>query len=546
MLKIALGQINSWVGDLEKNASKIISFIQKAKAKDVDLIIFPELALVGYPPEDLLLKPHFIRKNLYYLKKIKEHCQDIVVILGFIDKKENKIYNSAAVIQNKKIIDVYHKVYLPNYGVFDEKRYFERGDFISFYSLGDFRFSLSICEDIWNQDFVNLFKGKKNDFFINISASPFHLGKISLRRKILYQIAKKLNAFVFYCNLVGGQDELIFDGTSKIVSPQGEVVKCAKRFCEDLLVFGFHPKKKYSPLEMSDSKVEEAFFALKLGIHDYVKKNGFKKVVVGVSGGIDSAVVVSLATFSLGKKYVSALIMPSSFTSLETLKDAKKICQNLGIKYYSVSIQEIFDTYLKILKPFFKNKKIDKTEENIQARIRGNLLMAFSNKFGYLVLNTGNKSELSCGYCTLYGDMVGGFGVLKDVPKTLVYKLAYYINKIAKKKIIPSSVIKRPPSAELKPNQKDTDALPPYRILDPILKLYVEKDFSLDKIVKRGFERDLVKRVIKMVDTNEYKRRQAPIGIKITPKAFGKDRRMPITNRFLEKKEVNYLKSKND
>jgi NAD+ synthase (glutamine-hydrolysing) len=534
MLRIALAQINPCVGDLRANTDKIVFYIKKAKKKGVDLIVFPELSLLGYPPEDLLLKSHFIDKNLSFLKVIQKECQGIVALIGFVGRRKSKLYNSCALIQDRKIIDVYDKIFLPNYGVFDEKRYFTSGDSLSFYILKGYTFSVSICEDIWDDRFLDLFKNKKNDFVINISASPFHLGKISLREKTLSYASKKLNSFVFYCNLVGGQDELVFDGTSKVFSPQGQLIKYAKRFSEDLLLFDLDVKKQYPPQKISIKQEEETYFALRLGLIDYVKKNGFKKVIVGVSGGIDSAVVVSLATYSLGKSKVCALIMPSCYTSKVTLRDAEMICRKLGIKYRIINIDKVFNAYIKTLKPFFKNSRPDKTEENIQARIRGNLLMAFSNKFNYLVLNTGNKSELSCGYCTLYGDMVGGFGLLKDVPKLLVYKLAHYINSLEGRETIPQSVIRRAPSAELRPHQKDIDTLPPYYILDRILKLYVEKDYSLDKIVKCKFKKKLVQEVITMVDRNEYKRRQAPIGIKITPHAFGKDRRMPITNKFLQ------------
>ncbi len=534
MIKIMLAQINPTVGDLEGNYAKIISVIKNAKKKAVNLVVFPELALTGYPPEDLLLKSHFIDKNRHFLNLIKKRCTGITALVGFVDKSVSTgaIHNSCAVIRNEKIEDVYRKIILPNYGVFDEERYFCSGSDLPIYVLGDYKFAVSICEDIWEEKIINSLKGKKLDFIINISASPFHLGKVSIREKVLSFAAKRTKSFLFYCNLTGGQDELVFDGTSKVFSSSGKLVAYAKRFSEDLLVFNFHKRKKYPLKKVIIRKVEEAFLALRLGLYDYVRKNGFKKVIVGVSGGIDSAVVVALACYALGKENVHALIMPSAYTSLATFEDAKRICKNLGIKYSTVEIGRILEVYFKEFKAHFKGRKSDATEENLQARIRGNILMAFSNKFGYLVINTGNKSETSCGYCTLYGDMVGGFGVLKDVTKELVYKIAGHLNKIGSKRVIPVSVIKRAPSAELKPNQKDTDSLPDYGLLDPVLKLYVEEDCSLDEITKRGFKRSLVKKVIRMVDSNEYKRRQAPVGIKITPRAFGKDRRMPITNKF--------------
>ncbi len=532
MLKIALAQINPIVGDIENNCVKISKYIKKAKQKEADLVIFPELALVGYPPEDLLLKKHFIEKNKEFLDVISKKASNISVLVGFVEQEKSSIYNSCALIQNKKIQGIYHKTVLPNYSVFDEKRYFTSGNCLDLYNFGDYRFSVSICEDIWEKSFVDSLSSKDLDFVINISASPFHLGKALEREKVLSRAAKSLKSYIFYCNLVGGQDEIVFDGTSKIFSPKGKLITHAKRFSEDLLVFKLNKNTKHPVRRVKVKEEEEAFSALRLGLYDYVKKNGFKKVVVGVSGGIDSAVVVSLAKIALGKENVCALIMPSLYTAKDTFADAVKICKNLGIKYHVVDINNIFEPYIKNLKPYFKGKPFDKTEENLQARIRGNILMAFSNKFGYLVINTGNKSELSCGYCTLYGDMVGGFGVLKDVPKLLLYKIAKYINRFLGKKIIPASIIKRPPSAELRHNQLDTDSLPSYGALDPILKLYVEKDCSLEQIVKMGFDRDVVKKVITMVDLNEYKRRQAAIGIKITPRAFGKDRRMPITNRF--------------
>lgn len=532
MIKIAIAQINPCVGDLRGNSDKIIACIKKVKSNGTDLIVFPELALVGYPPEDLLLKPHFIDANLRYLNLIKNECEGIIALVGFVDKVKDKIYNSCAFIQNGILRDVYRKIYLPNYGVFDEKRYFAPGGALSFCTFKGYKFAVNICEDIWRREFIRHLKGKNLDFIINISASPFHLGKLALREKILSSVAKETHSFLVYCDLVGGQDELVFDGSSMVFSPQGKTLKCAKRFSEDLISFKLNKNTSYPCIRLKLKEDEEAFSALRLGLCDYVHKNGFKKVMVGVSGGIDSAVVAALAVHTLGAKNVFALIMPSRYTSKGTFTDAEKICKNLGIKYYIININDVFRHYLKSLEVIFKNVKEDKTEENLQARIRGNLLMAFSNKFGHLILNTGNKSEVSAGYCTLYGDMVGGFGILKDIPKLLVYKLANYINKVYGRKVIPQTTIERAPSAELRLNQKDEDTLPPYKLLDPIIKLYVEEDRSLGEIVKCGFNRVLVERVIRMIDFSEYKRRQAPIGIKITPRAFGRDRRMPITNKF--------------
>ncbi|MFH1771943.1 MAG: NAD+ synthase [Candidatus Omnitrophota bacterium] len=533
MIKIALAQINFIVGDLEGNSYKITQTIGKSRKNGVDIVIFPELALVGYPPEDLLHKPHFVEKNLSCLNAIAKECSDIVAMIGFVDTYKGRIYNACALIQDRKVVDVYRKINLPNYGVFDEKRYFSAGDSLSFYEIGAYKFAVSICEDIWCNNFVSALKGKDIDFAVNISASPFHLGKTLQREKALSKAAKETGAFVFYCNLTGGQDELVFDGTSKVYSPKGILAKRAKRFTDDFLTFNLTKNKEYELFKCRKiHETEEAYLALELGLKDYVRKNGFSKVVVGVSGGIDSAVVAALSALALGKSNVYGLIMPSRYTSSDTFNDAKKICGNIGIKYKIIDIEEAFKSFINSLRLAFGGKVRDITEENLQARIRGSILMAFSNNFGYLVLNTGNKSEVSCGYCTLYGDMVGGFGLLKDVPKTLVYKLARHMNKAAGRNIIPLSVMRRAPSAELKPNQKDSDSLPEYGLLDPILKLYVEDDCSIDDIVKKGFKKNMVSRVIKMVDSNEYKRRQGPIGIKITPRSFGKDRRMPITNKF--------------
>ena len=539
MIKITLAQSNFWVGDIKGNTLRIIEDIRRGRDEKVDLIVFPELSLVGYPPQDLLLKKHFVEKNLRALEEITAVTQGIVAVVGFVYRpaESSDIFNAYALIQNGKILDIYCKMNLPNYGVFDEKRYFKPGRDISTYSVKGFTFSVNICEDLWRKDYVNLLTNKNLDFIVNISASPFHMGKYFTRKNILSYVARKLHCFIFYCNLVGGQDDLVFDGTSMVVSPGGKILKLGKRFREDFITIRFpfaaSHKNKFIPLpKVKEPPAATAFNALILGIKDYVRKNSFHQIVAGVSGGIDSAVVISLSAIALGKDNVHGIIMPSCYTSKDTFNDALKICRRLGIKYSVVSIDDIFNSYASVLKKLFKGYSPDKTEENIQARIRGNILMAFSNKFGYLVVNTGNKSELSCGYCTLYGDLVGGFGVLSDIPKILVYKLASYINTYVKKTIIPASVMRRPPSAELRPNQKDTDSLPEYGLLDSILKLYIEEDASLEDIVNRGIDQRIAKEVIQMVDRNEYKRRQAPPGIKITPKAFGRDRRMPITNRF--------------
>jgi len=529
-MKFALAQINPTVGDFEGNYTKIVSAIQKALTKGVDVLVFPELALCGYPPEDLLFKPTFHEKNTYWLKKVQESIDGLTCIIGFAQRDGESLYNAAAVISERKIVDIYYKIELPNYGVFDEKRYFHPGSNFVIYTMYQKNIALSICEDVWTDTILDNLQGKKIDVLINISSSPFHLGKVQKRVETLAQKARALHCPILYCNTVGGQDELVFDGNSMVIDAAGQIVAQAKSFQEDLLVYS--TQKQYASLTLSSNAIEEAYRALGTGLRDYVRKNGFKKVVIGMSGGIDSAVTALVACEALGKENVVGLLMPSRFTSKETLKDAQVICKNVGIEYHVIGIEEAFTAYLHSLAPLFKGKKPDSTEENIQARIRGNILMAFSNKYGYLVLNTGNKSELSVGYCTLYGDMVGGFGLLKDVTKDMVYALAAYINKKNTRQRIPVSVIERAPSAELRPNQKDEDSIPAYPVLDPILRLYIEQDYSFDQIVKEGYDRQIVKKIITLVDRNEYKRRQGPPGVKITLKAFGKDRRMPITNKF--------------
>jgi len=537
-MRIAIAQINSTVGDIEKNADKIINYILKARDRSADIVVFPELALSGYPPEDLLLKKGFLKKNRLELKRIIDASKSIFVIVGFPNYNKEGIFNAAALIYNKRLIDVYHKIILPSYGVFDEKRYFHPGGMIPIVPLGkETKFSVNICEDIWHPlgPHRAAHLSGKAKLIINISASPYHAGKILERQKVLKARAVKNNIFVCYCNLVGGQDELVFDGGSLIFGPKGNLLMRAPQFKEDLIIADLdlkRPKESIAKKVRLLKPLDEIYSALVMGLKDYVCKNGFEKVVLGISGGIDSALTAKICCDALGHDNVVALSMPSKFTSTMTKKLTKRLSRNLGIRLINLPISSIYKGYLSDFKKEFKGRRPDITEENLQARIRGNMLMALSNKFGWLVIGTGNKSEISVGYCTLYGDMVGGFAVLKDVPKTLVYKLSEYINRKAKHNIIPRSIITRAPTAELKKGQRDQDVLPAYPVLDKILYEYVERDKAKEDIVGFGFNKRIVNKVISMVDKNEYKRRQSPPGVKITPKAFGKDRRMPLVNRF--------------
>jgi NAD+ synthase (glutamine-hydrolysing) len=574
-VRVGLGQIDVCVGDFEGNLKKILEYTGIAKNLGVDILCFPELAVTGYPPEDLLLKSSFIENSLEALDKIREASERLTVVVGFVDRKED-IYNAAAVIHNRELVDVYHKRYLPNYGVFDENRYFQSGVCAPVYKLNNLIFGVNICEDIWYPGDPTREQAILGDaqIIINISSSPYYASKVASREHMLATRASDYSVIVVFCNLVGGQDELVFDGHSVVIGETGKVIARASGFKEELLVADISPnrvfrsrlhdprrrKEKYSlrieskkPQEVKITQVEfersfrtplkhkveeflceeeEVCRALVLGTRDYIAKNGFKKVVVGLSGGIDSSLVAALAVEALGKENVIGVSMPSRYSSEGSMADAESLSKNLEIELLTIPIEKTFDTYLDILSRIFHGKEYDITEENLQARIRGNILMAFSNKFGWLVLTTGNKSETSVGYCTLYGDMAGGFAIIKDVPKTFVYRLAEFYNRSKGNEIIPQTVIEKSPSAELRPNQKDTDSLPPYDILDPILRYYVEGDLSIDEIIALGFEESLVKRIIKLVDLNEYKRRQGPPGIKITVRAFGKDRRFPITNLY--------------
>ena len=572
LLRVALAQMNSTVGDLSGNARKISDYIKKAGRYKSDIIAFPELALTGYPPEDLLLKPQFISDNIAELKKICKRACGITVITGFVDAGKDNLYNAAAVISEGRVIDIYHKILLPNYGVFDEHRYFQPGRRFPVYNIGGARIGISICEDIWHREGparVQALAGA--EVIININASPYEMGKPELRGKILSERSSENALMIAYLNAVGGQDELVFDGFSMVYDHEGRLVARAKQFEEDLMVLDldidsirkFRKDRKPSAGQLSAETAravkkikipaagypgrkplnklpavpllpgeEEVYRALVLGTSDYVKKNGFRGVVIGLSGGIDSSLVAAVAADAIGKENVTGLFMPSRYTSEESHEDAFGLAANLGITIMELPIDNILSVYLHTLSGAFKGRKEDTTEENLQARIRGNLLMAFSNKFGWLVLTTGNKSEMSVGYATLYGDMAGGFAVIKDVPKTLVYDICRWRNSFGDRIVIPDRVLWKEPTAELKHDQKDSDTLPPYSILDPVLKAYVEEEVSFEEILKMGCEPEAARKVIRMVDKSEYKRRQSPPGIKITSRAFGRDRRFPITNRY--------------
>ncbi len=573
-LRIALAQINPTVGDFEGNVSKILDCLGDAGKSGAQVVVFPELAITGYPPEDLLLKPNFIEDNLDALKKVQKKVKDIIAIIGFVDRNDD-IYNAAAVIYNKKLIDSYHKMYLPNYGVFDEVRYFQAGKRCPIYRIGDVCLGVNICEDIWYPEGPTRMQALAGaEVIININASPYHIGKGKSRENMLSVRASDSIAVVAYLNTVGGQDELVFDGDSIILDQNGNVIARGKQFREDLIIADLNldavsmrrlhaPRRRQEVMTLEKETIEEVIIpvekklheertvplpplmeyrvlepleevyeALVLGTSEYIRKNGIKGVVIGQSGGIDSSLVSSIAIDAVGRENVTGLFMPSPYTSKESKEDVYYLANNLGVKIIEIPIHGIFKSYLDALKEQFKGLAEDVTEENIQARIRGNILMAFSNKFGLLVLTTGNKSELSVGYATLYGDMAGGFAVIKDVPKTMVYELCGWKNKKEGRAVIPERVIQKEPSAELKPNQKDTDSLPPYSLLDPILKAYIENDKGFEEILSLGCEVDSAQKVIRMVDTSEYKRRQAPPGIKITKRAFGRDRRFPITNKY--------------
>jgi len=560
-LRIALAQINPTVGDLTGNVLKIKKFIKKAEEVNSDIIVFPELSITGYPPEDLLLKSHFIEDNIKAAKEVAKHTSNIIAIYGFVEKENKKIFNSAAISHNQQLLGTQKKIYLPNYGVFDEKRYFSSGHSHSLINLENSTVGINICEDIWYPNPTKNLAVSGVSTILNINGSPFQIGKIEERKRLLIKRAKENKVNIAYVNMVGGQDELVFDGGSMFINFDGKIQVIGPQFTEKLLVYDLdehqnqdrsqsitystnsinikasknkkHILEKFNTTQESSIEEDQILQALILGTKDYVQKTGFSKVLIALSGGIDSALVATIASLALGPENVRCVYLPSRFSSQSSKSDANQLCINLGINLNEISIEDIFSTYESTLSEDFKNTNWGVAEENLQSRIRGALVMALSNKFGYLVLTTGNKSEMAVGYATIYGDMAGGFAVIKDVPKTLVYKISNYINLKYKKEIIPESIITKEPSAELKFDQKDSDSLPPYEILDKILELYVEKDFSTYEIQTMGFDNDIINHVIKLVDKNEYKRRQSAPGIKITAKNFDRDRRMPLSNKYI-------------
>jgi NAD+ synthase (glutamine-hydrolysing) len=534
-VRLALCQLNATVGDIDGNARRIEAGIQAALEAHAELVLFPELALTGYPPEDLLLREHFLDDARLALERVAAKARGIVAVVGFPERAE-AVYNSAAVLRDGKVERIYRKTHLPNYGVFDEQRYFRAGSGGAVIDVGSERVGLTVCEDLWRAGppaSAEAAAGAR--VILNISASPFHAGKGGERERLFAERAREHGAYIAFCGLVGGQDELVFDGHSFVLAPDGTTIARAAQFEEELLVCDLTAR---GPLRPSLAPVEaEIYAALTLGLRDYVEKNGFRHVVLGLSGGIDSALVACVAADALGAERVSVAIMPSRFSSAATQDDARALAAALGVQVHELAIEAAMDAYTATLRAPFGDRPADLTEENLQARIRGNLLMALSNKFGWLVLTTGNKSEMSVGYTTLYGDLAGGFAVIKDVPKTLVYRLCEWRNSDAgasggARAPIPSSIIERAPSAELRADQRDEDSLPPYELLDRILQGYIELDQSPEQLIEQGMLADEVERVIRLVDLAEYKRRQAPPGIKLSTRAFGRDRRMPITNRY--------------
>ncbi len=571
-LRVALAQIDTTVGDLPGNTAKIIEWIGRARSAGADLVAFPELAVTGYPPEDLVMRRSFVADNLAALDEIVRATKGIAAVVGFVDMDDD-IYNAAAIISDGKLVHRYHKQFLPNYGVFDENRYFQRGYEAPVFVIAGVDVGVNICEDIWYPDGPTRAQAAAGaEVIVNINASPYHRAKGAFRENMISTRASDNAVVVCHVNAIGGQDELVFDGHSLIFDERGDLLARGAQFREDMIVHDLdiegvlqarlhdpRHRKERRDLERSGAALKiavserpfttekpavsptlaplldptaEVWSALTLGLRDYISKTGFETVLISVSGGIDSALVTAIAADALGPEHVVGVSLPSRYSSEGSKTDAQDLAEGLGIKLMTIPIEPAFEATLGMLAESFADTQMGVAEENLQARIRGNIMMSLSNKFGWLVLTTGNKSEIATGYSTLYGDMAGGFAVIKDVPKLLVYELSRHLNRAAGRELIPQATIDKPPSAELRPDQLDVDSLPPYEVLDPILKAYVEDDRSIDEIVALGYEHELVQRIVALVDRNEYKRRQAPPGIKITPRAFGRDRRLPIANRY--------------
>ena len=538
-IRLVIAQLNLLTGDIAGNTAQIINSIKRARDDhSADIIIFPELSITSYPPEDLLHRPALFEQVNQSLQQILPFSKDIGVIIGYPQNLDGKLYNSCSLMLEGDIKSTYHKQKLPNYGVFDEKRYFEPGLETCLININEITTALSICEDIWDPYLCIKAQAGGANLMININASPFHINKKIHRQDMLKKRVAESNLNIIYVNLVGGQDELVFDGGSMAINDNGEIEFHAPQFQDGLYLteFTFDNHGQFSnPENISQtilSEEESIYQALVLGVKDYVRKNKFEGAIIGLSGGIDSALTLCIAVDALGHENVEALMMPSRYTSKISIEDARAEANNLNVKYDEISIDDLYQKFYESLSPLFKDLPMDTTEENIQARCRGTILMAVSNKTGKLVLATGNKSEMSVGYATLYGDMAGGFAPLKDIPKTLVYKLANWRNR--QSAAIPQRIIDRPPSAELREDQRDDDSLPPYDILDPILERYIEKDQTPEEIISAGFDTETVQKVSRLVDNNEYKRRQAAPGVRISQRAFGRDRRYPITSGYIE------------
>jgi NAD+ synthase (glutamine-hydrolysing) len=559
-LRVGLAQINTTVGDFEANVRKALHYVSRARELGVDIVSFPELTVTGYPPEDLLLRAAFVRDNVEALHSMVEGFRGITAVVGFADLVGSDVFNATAVIHDGRLVHVYHKQRLPNYGVFDEMRYFREGAEFPVYAVAGVPVGVNICEDIWYPGDPTETQAKAGArVIVNINGSPYHAGKRRFREEMLAERARSYGVFVCYTNQVGGQDELVFDGGSMVLSPSGELVARAAMFEEELLAVDVEVEEGRGKEEggegvqhfaLSDTPFlpnklaieehiapelgheAEVYGALVLGTRDYLYKTGFEKALIALSGGIDSSLVAAIAVDAVGAENVYGVSMPSRYSSEGSIKDAKELAENLGIEFRIIPIEPAHAAFEEMLAPAFEGTQPGVAEENLQSRTRANVILALSNKFGWIVLTTGNKSELATGYATLAGDMVGGFAVIKDVPKTLVYKLSHWRNAQSEEPVIPASVLVKPPSAELRPGQLDQDTLPPYEVLDGILERYVEHDKSVQEIVVMGYDYATVALVAQMVDRNEYKRRQAPPGVKITPKAFGRDRRLPMASRY--------------